>query len=218
MKRPEFLKRIHIGEIIRKEMKQQHLTVPMFAEMLHCKKWIVREILEKKSIKINSLIEISYALKVNFLQIYLREMSEFKNSELFEDEIIIEIINGQLFLIPSKKSKTATFTQSIHIGNILKKGVRKQNIPKEILQEFLCCSQSAINRMFLNPDIDIERLILMSYALNFDFIYNIYLPYMATNESKMIANECISGSCIIKINTKTVFIIKEKQTDIYRRM
>jgi len=215
MKHPEFLKNIHIGEIIRAEMKRKHLTLQILAEKLHLEKWIIRELLQQKSIKINRLIDISYAMKINFLQIYLQEMLEFENLKLFEDEVTIKIIDSQASIVLSKRSKTAAFTQSIHIGSILKMETKKQQVSKKILSEILCCSQSAIDRMFLKPDIDTKRLILMSFILKYNFIHNIYMPYMAVNENEMNANDCISEFCTIIIKPKTVSIFNRIQTGIY---
>jgi len=215
MKPPEFLKKIHIGEIIRAEMKQRHLTDVVLAEKLGCTKWMVRKLLKHKSIKINKLIELSYAIGVNLLLSYLNEMPLFKNTKTTDDEVIIKIINKQIVLIPAKKVRTTEFLQSIHIGRILKKESKIQKVTEKTLSNVLRCTQSTVNRIFSYPDIDIERLILMSYKLNYDFIRNIYLTYMAIDENEMIANDIILDGCIVKINLKTVSIITEKDTVIF---
>ena len=72
--------------------------------------------------------------------------------------------------------------------------------------------------MYQSPDIDTERLILMSYALRYDFIRNIYLPYISVGENEMIANECISDPCTIRIDAKTVSIMHEKRVDFYHKI
>jgi len=43
MKEPEFLKDIHIGEIIRAEMDKRNLTKEMLADKMHLKEWVVRD-------------------------------------------------------------------------------------------------------------------------------------------------------------------------------
>jgi hypothetical protein len=215
MKQPEFLKNIHIGKIIQTEKENQHLTVSMLAEKVHLKKWVVRDTFKHTSIKINKLIKFSYALGVNFLQIYLQNMPLFGNTEPCEDEVVIKIIDGQLSMIPAKESRTTDFLQSIHIGKLLQAEATKQNLQEEFLSEILCREQSAVSRMYGNSDIDMARLIEMSYVLNYDFIHNIYIPYMAVNEKEIIVNDCISDPCTIKFNPKTISVITEEKTGIY---
>ena len=215
MKQPEFLKKIHIGEIIRAEMKQHHLTDIMLANKIGLSKWGVSKMLKHKSLKVNKIIELSYAIGVNLLHSYLKGMPVLKNTETSDDEIIIKIINEQVVIIPSKKIRTSEFLQSVHIGKILKKEVKYQKITEEALSKVLCCTQSTVSRIFTHPDIDIERLILLSYKLNCDFIRNIYLPFMAVDENEMITNDIISDGCSIKINPKAVSIITEKQPVVY---
>ena len=101
--------------------------------MLKSTKWIVRDTFKQKSIKINKLIEFSYATGVNFLLVYLQKMPFFENTEIFTDEIIIKVSQGQAYIYPSKKSKTTFFTQHIHIGNLLEIEAQKQKISMQKL-------------------------------------------------------------------------------------
>jgi hypothetical protein len=226
MKHPKLLKDIHIGKIIRAETNKRCLTENMLAEKLNLlkiadevkfTKWIVRDTFKQESIKINRLIAFSYALSVNFLQIYLQKMPVFGKLQSFEDEVIININDEQMTITPSKKNRTADFIQTIHIGQLLKAEAEKQNISAEFLAEIHCCTKSAIYRMYDNPDINTEVLISMSYTLNYDFIRNIYLPYMCVDENEVIANECIPNFCTIKGNPHAISVITEKKTTIYHK-
>jgi len=214
MKKPKFLESIHIGAIIRTEMNKQRLTKEMLADKTLLKKWIVRDTFKQQSIKINRLIKFSYALEVDFLQVYLQKMPFFGNSKSFEDKVRIKIDDGQISMTLSKKSRTADFTENIHIGKLLKAEAKKQSM-QDALPEILFCSQNAVNRMFDNPDIDTGRLIWMSDILDYDFLRNIYLPYMAVNKEEMIANDCISDTCNVEIEPKAISIITENQMGIY---
>jgi len=214
VKKPEFLKNVHIGKIIRTEMEKRHLTKEMIAERMKLQVWVIRDTFKQKSIKINRLIAFSYAIGVDFLQVYLKEMRSFANTKHFADEVIVKVVNGQLSVTPSKRSRTADFTNHIHIGKISKEEAKRLKM-LDLLPRLLNTSQSAINRMFNNPDIDTARLVWLSYLLNCDFIRNVYLPCMAVNENEMIANDSISDSFTIKINPKTVSVITESQTRIY---
>ncbi|MCL1851169.1 MAG: hypothetical protein FWF70_07215 [Bacteroidetes bacterium] len=196
-------------------MKQHHFSEVVLAEKLNLTKWAIRKLFQQKSIRINRLIEISYILGVNFLHVYLQKMPLFENSEYYEDDVIIKIVDNQVFINPAKGSRNPDFLKSIHIGKILKTETLKQHISEENLAPVICCTQSAISRIFHNHDIDIERLIKISYKLNYDFIRNVYLPYMSVNGNIMTSNDCIFDNCIIKINPKTISIINEKQTGIY---
>jgi hypothetical protein len=214
MKHPEFLKKIHIEKIILAEMEKRHLTKEILAERMNLEKWIIRDALKQSSIKINRLIKFSYAIGFNFLLVYLKEMPMFANTKHFEDEASLDIIDGQAVITLSKKSRTTDFLQSIHIGHILKAEAKRQGI-QDLLPNLCYCSQSVINRIFGNPDIYIEDLIQMSYILQYDFLRNIYLPYMAVDKNEMIANECITSPCRFKIKPKTLSIFTEKQIGIY---
>jgi len=87
---------------------------------------------------------------------------------------------------------------------------------RDTLPKLLSCSESAINRMFDNPDIDTARLVKLSYLFNCDFIRNIYMPYMVVDEHETIANDCISDTCTFKIMPNAISIITDKQTRIYQ--
>ena len=197
-------------------MKKHRITEETLVNTTSFTKWIIRDTFKQKSIKINKLIDFSYALAENLLDVYLREMPSFGKPKQFDDKVIIRIIDGQTCVIPSTKSKTADFTQDIHIGKLLQAEAKRQNM-QDALPDILYCSQSAVNRMFYNPDIDTGRLIWMSYILDYDFIRNIYLPCMAVNE-KMTANDCIADPCIITIKPNTITITTEKQMGIYDGM
>ena len=214
MKEPNFLKNIYIGEVIRTEMEKRNITKEALAKKMNRTERTVRNLFRRKSIKINRLIELSHLIGVNFLQVYLQKMSSFDNTIYYEDAVIIDFRNG-ITIIPSKKSRTADFTQNIHIGNLLKAEVDRQKMKEEPLSKMCCCSQSTISRSFDKPDIDTELLIRASYALNYDFIRNIYMPYMAVNEDERIANDCIADIQTIKITLKTISIITEKQIGFY---
>ena len=162
--KPDFLKSIQIGKILREETEKRRLTKKILAERMKLKVWVIRDSFKLENIKINRLIAFSYAIGVDFLQVYLQKMPPFPNTKHFEDEVTIEINNGQFSITPSKRSRTADFTKYIHIGKILKAEAKKQQII-DLLPQIFCCSQSAINRMFNSPDIDMVRLVEMSYLL-----------------------------------------------------
>jgi len=76
----------------------------------------------------------------------------------------------------------------------------------------------AVNRIFDNADIDTERLIWMSYILDYDFLRNVYLPYMAVNKDEIIANDSIFDLRSIRFKPEIISVVMEKQTDIYHKI
>ena len=211
----QFLKNIHIGKIIHNEVKQQKITDTTLADKLNGTKCAIRKLFKQKSIHINKLIEISYLLGVNLLYVYNHVLLLEEKPEFHEDEVTIKIVKEQISLIPAKKQRAFYFLQSIHIGELVKREAKQQNVTEVELANALFCSPSTISRIFYEPDIDTERLIRLSEKLKYDFIGNIYLPYMAINEPKTIANDFITNECIISVKPQQITVATEKQTIFY---
>jgi len=92
MKQTEFLKYINIGKIIQAEMRKRNLIkdIETIAEKANLTKWIIKNTFRQEVIKINRLIKLSYATEIDFLQVYLQQMSPIGNTKYIEDEVIIE--------------------------------------------------------------------------------------------------------------------------------
>jgi len=133
-------------------MKKRRITENRLVNLTSFTKWIIRDTFKQKSIKINRLIVFSYALKVNLLDVYLKKMPSFGNTIHYDDEAIIENIDGQLSMILSKKNRTASFTENIHIGELLKAETKKQSM-QDALSNIFNCSQSAVNHNCPNNSI-----------------------------------------------------------------
>lgn len=67
---------IHIGEIIRRRLKENERTVSWLARKLHCDRSNIYKIFEKKSIDIEQLQKISEIMDYNFFEIYSRNFNE----------------------------------------------------------------------------------------------------------------------------------------------
>ncbi|MCL2042474.1 MAG: hypothetical protein FWG84_10640 [Bacteroidales bacterium] len=89
---------------------------------------------------------------------------------------------------------------------------------EETLSKMCLSTQSTMSRALGKPDIDTELLIRASYALNYDFLRNVYLPYMAVNENEIIANGCIAAPCVFTIEPKMIEVVTEKQEGFYSGM
>ena len=69
---------MHIGEIIKAELKRQGKTVVWLAEELSYSRTNIYKIFSKSSIDTAVLCRISLALQIDFFKIYSDEMNEKK--------------------------------------------------------------------------------------------------------------------------------------------
>lgn len=69
---------LHIGELIRKKMKEQHKSVVWLAKQLSCSRNNVYKILDKYSLDTELLVKISILLDFDFLSVYLEDMKRRK--------------------------------------------------------------------------------------------------------------------------------------------
>ena len=58
---------IHIGDLIKKKLKEEGRSVSWLAKKIHCKRDNVYKIFDKSSIDTAQLLRISFVLKTNFL-------------------------------------------------------------------------------------------------------------------------------------------------------
>lgn len=62
------MKDVHIGQLIRSELKRQGRTVAWLAAKIYCEKSNVYKLFRRKSIDLEQLMRISEALDHNFLK------------------------------------------------------------------------------------------------------------------------------------------------------
>ena len=62
------MKNVHVGEMVRTEMRQQGRTVAWLASNICCEKSNVYKLFRRKSIDLEQLMRISEALGHNFLR------------------------------------------------------------------------------------------------------------------------------------------------------
>ena len=66
---------LHIGNLIKAEMKRQERTPVWLARKLHCRRQNIYYIYEQKSLNTELIIRISKALKVDFFKIISQYIS-----------------------------------------------------------------------------------------------------------------------------------------------
>ncbi len=62
------MKDVHIGQLIKSELKRQGRTVSWLAEKIFCEKSNIYKMFRRKSIDLEQLMRISEALNHNFLK------------------------------------------------------------------------------------------------------------------------------------------------------
>ncbi|MDR2409463.1 MAG: helix-turn-helix domain-containing protein [Bacteroidales bacterium] len=82
--------------------------------------------------------------------------------------------------------------KNIHIGNIIKQKLAESSMTIKEFADKINCDRTTVYDIFKRKSVDVERLIKISQALNFDFINEIYLKQPAkicshTNDTIFIA-------------------------------
>jgi len=83
----EKYRNVHIGKLIRQQIKEKKISVSQFATKINCSRGNVYNIFRAKSIDIDKLIFISSLLNYDFLEEYNLEKSSFKKCK-FSESII----------------------------------------------------------------------------------------------------------------------------------
>ncbi|MDR1348952.1 MAG: helix-turn-helix domain-containing protein [Prevotellaceae bacterium] len=84
--------------------------------------------------------------------------------------------------------------KNIHIGNIIKQKLAESSMTVTDFADKINCDRTTVYDIFKRKSLDVERLIKISQALNFDFINEIYLKqpskiYSNTDDKIFIAVE-----------------------------
>lgn len=66
--------------------------------------------------------------------------------------------------------------KEIFIGKLIHEKVVELGLSYAEFARRICCTRSNVYRIFESKSIDIERLLLISEVLHYDFIHEIYLP------------------------------------------
>jgi len=65
--------------------------------------------------------------------------------------------------------------KNIHIGSIIKKKVMERSLSVKEFADRINCERTAVYHIFKQKSIDIDKLIKISEALNYNFLYEVYL-------------------------------------------
>lgn len=69
----EIMPEIHVGSLIKEELKRQERSISWFARKLYCDRSNVYDIFKRESVDTELLLRISLVLKRNFFLLYVDE-------------------------------------------------------------------------------------------------------------------------------------------------
>ena len=84
----EIMPEIHVGSLIKEELKRQERSISWFARKLYCDRSNVYDIFRRKSIDTDLLLRISHVLNHDFFQYYCRFYKESSACGKFTDSSI----------------------------------------------------------------------------------------------------------------------------------
>ncbi len=94
-------------------------------------------------------------------------------------------------------------TNDIHIGSLIRQKLDESHISYKEFARLINCERQSLYYLFNCKSIDIDRLILISKVLNFDFIRNIYANHDNQPNTSLLINiprEQLSGINHIILN------------------
>jgi transcriptional regulator with XRE-family HTH domain len=109
--------------------------------------------------------------------------------------------------------------KNIHIGNIIKQKLVESSMSVKNFADKINCDRTTVYDIFKRKSIDVERLIKISQALEFDFINEIYLKQPAKipsgNTGKIFIAMEIDRNILHELNLPDSFVqfIKHDKQD-----
>lgn len=90
--------------------------------------------------------------------------------------------------------------KEIFIGKLIQEKVIESGLSYAEFARRIYCTRSNVYRIFESKSIDIERLLLISDVLHFDFIHEIYLPHseFKKRESQIALIRVKNGQLILE--------------------
>lgn len=85
---------IHVGSLIKGELKRQERTITWFAHKLYCDRSNVYDIFRRKSIDTDLLLRISHVLNHDFFQYYCRLYKEVPACGNLDKENFVEYMEN----------------------------------------------------------------------------------------------------------------------------
>jgi len=194
MKHDDFLKDLHIGEIIREIAKQKGVSSKKIADIISRDQNNADKIFRLNDINVEDVVRISYLLEYHILDFitqkylshlpnpgnYVKATSRLMKFDIQKNEVVI-----------FDPFSNCDFLKKTHIGQHIKE-VAKQN--KWNIREMarqLNCSPSMVIYIYKNKSIKVKRLILISNILQYNFIAAVYLSQTTIAFALDIVDGCM---------------------------
>ena len=79
----------------------------------------------------------------------------------------------------------ATFNKDVHIGLEIKRVLRERNITVTEFAKRICCHRKNVYDIFGRKTLDIDRIIMISEVLSYDFIHELYTEAVEEKEFRL---------------------------------
>ena len=192
MKDNDFLKDLHIGNIIKEIALQKAITSKKIAEMINRYHNNADKLFHLDDMNVEDVVRISYLLEYNILDFvaqkylshlpsidYINAPSRLMKFNLEKKEVIIY---GTL--------NNCDFLKNTHIGQRIREvAVRNKWNVREMAKQ-LHCSTSMVIYIYKSKYLTIKKLIHISNALQFNFIAKVYLSQMTMILSLKMVDGC----------------------------
>ena len=172
------LEGLHVGKMIQELAIQKGISAKQIALVINHDTDNADKIFKMDDMYTEDILKISKSLEYDILSLIVEK---YLSPHLFcyypveTEQLFFKIDEKSRHLIPQVLENNCENTKDILIGNHILKIANKNNLKQKDLAERLCCTQSMISYLFHLKKIKIKKLIIISIAMQYDFISNVYL-------------------------------------------
>ena len=78
-----------------------------------------------------------------------------------------------------------TFNKDVHIGKEIRRVLQERGMTVTDFAKHICCHRKNVYDIFSRKSLDIDRIILISEILSYDFIHELYTEAVETKEFRL---------------------------------
>lgn len=97
-----------------------------------------------------------------------------------------------------------THFKHIYIGKLIKAKVEEQHLTRAEFARMIHCARTSLYHIFNSKNIDVERLLLISKVLNYDFIKEVYLKGELLLENESQEEQEVGPHIVLPIRNKEI--------------
>jgi len=186
MKHDDFLRDLHIGEIIKEIAQQNGVSSKQIAEAICRYQQNADKIFRLEDMDIGDIVRISYLLEYNILipiaEKYLSNLPV--NAHIIDTEsYLLKIDMRTQRVITDEVLYNCDFVKDINIGQHIREIATKRGYTAQDMAKHLYCVHSTVCHLYVNKSLKVKKLIQISNILHYNFIAELYLPQMAVFSS-----------------------------------